>query len=117
MCILYDLRCNYNSDVSNVNDFSDVANASNASDMTLTLLAMIVHLLKLALLMKTMTLVASWTPVTLGTLVRLPSLVIKRDEHLKRNYFGFINILLAHAVTFVGHWGCEQHHRNCINTA
>ena len=38
-------------------------------------------------------------------------------EQLKRNYFGSINILLVHTVTFVGHWGCEQHHRNCTNTA
>ena len=43
--------------------------------------------------------------------------IIKRDEQLKRNYFGSINILLVHTVTFVGHWGCEQHHRNCTNTA
>ena len=76
--------------------------------VTLTSLAMIVHLLKLALLVKTMTLVASWTSVTLGTLVRLPSLVIKRDEQLKRNYFGSIDILLVHTVTFVGRWGCGQ---------
>ena len=82
--------------------------------MTLTSLAMIVHLLKLALLVKTKALVALWMPVTLGTLVRLPSLVIKRDEHLWRNYFGFINILLANTVTFVGHLGCEQHHRASI---
>ena len=85
--------------------------------VTLVSLAMIIPLLKLALLVETMTLVASGTSVTLGTLVRLPSLVIKRDEQLKRNYFGSINILLLHTITFVGHWGCEQHHRNCINTA